>query len=90
MEKQVVESNRTYWDAYADQWFGTTALPEWGVKCNRKISTYINVLAQAGFAVERMVEQTDRRTMEETENLTDKTRKAQMLPISMCFRARKL
>ena len=57
---------------------------------NRKISTWINALAKAGFLIEQMVEQSDADTMAATVDLTDKTRKAQMLPISMLFKARKL
>ena len=56
---------------------------------NRKISTYVNALAGAGFLIERMAEQTDEKTM----NLKPeggKVRKAQMLPISVIFKARKL
>ena len=32
--------------------------------CNRKISTYVNALAKAGFVIEKMVEQTDEVTMQ--------------------------
>lgn len=60
------------------------------VLCNRKISTYVNALASAGFVIEQMIEQTDSITMESTEDMSDKTRKAKMLPISVCFKARKL
>lgn len=41
--------------------------------CNRKISTYVNALARAGFAIEQMVEQSDRETMESTDAAGDKT-----------------
>jgi hypothetical protein len=60
------------------------------ILCNRKISTYINALAQAGFVVEQMVEQNDKKTMEAIGDVSDKTKKAKMLPISFCFKARKL
>lgn len=60
------------------------------VLCNRKISTYINALAQAGFAVEQMIEQTDEATMQASGDITDKAKKAKMLPISFCIKARKL
>lgn len=60
------------------------------ILCNRKISTYVNALAKAGFVIEQMVEQNDRETMETTEDASDKTRKAKMIPISVCFKARKL
>ena len=28
----IIKKNKTYWDANADFWFGTTALPTYGVK----------------------------------------------------------
>lgn len=30
-EAAIIEENRAYWDAHADEWFGTTALPKYGV-----------------------------------------------------------
>lgn len=60
------------------------------ILCNRKISTYVNALAKAGFVIEQMIEQNDRATMESMEDISDKTRKAKMVPISLCFKARKL
>ena len=60
------------------------------ILCNRKISTYVNALAKAGFVIEQMIEQTDQKTMESAEDNSDKTQKAKMLPISVCFKARKL
>ncbi len=59
------------------------------ILCNRRISTYINALVQAGFVVEQMVEQTDQETLESTDDDSDKTKKAKMIPISVCFKARK-
>lgn len=59
------------------------------VLCNRKISTYVNALAKAGFVIEQMIEQNDREVLE-AEVTDDKSRKAKMLPISVCFKARKL
>jgi hypothetical protein len=58
--------------------------------CNRKISTYINTLAKAGFVVEQMVEETDKETMESTCDLDNRLKKAKMLPLSFIFKARKL
>ena len=57
---------------------------------NRKISTYVNALYDAGFIIEKMVEQTDDRTLSDTEDCSPKTQKAKMLPLSMCFKCRKL
>lgn len=45
---------------------------------------------QAGFVLEQMIEQTDDATMAAKGNITDKQKKAKMLPISFCIKARKL
>ena len=77
MEDGKLVFHRSYFD---ESWF---QLPVDGTEvtlCNRKISTYINALAKAGFAVEQMIEQPSR----------DESQKASMLPISVCFKARKL
>lgn len=58
--------------------------------CNRKISTYVNALAKAGFLIEQMVEQTDEATMRAEGDISDKEKKAKMMPISVLFKARKL
>lgn len=90
--KDVVENNTLVFNkSYFDESY--FSMPVDGseiILCNRKISTYINVLAQAGFVVEQMIEQTDKETMESVEDLSDKTKKAKMLPISFCIKARKL
>ena len=33
IDAAVREKNRQYWDGAADNWFGATALPEYGVHC---------------------------------------------------------
>lgn len=60
------------------------------VLCNRKISTYINALAKAGFVIEQLVEETDEKSLLATGEVDPKTTKAKMLPISFCIKARKL
>ncbi|MBR6403464.1 MAG: class I SAM-dependent methyltransferase [Eubacterium sp.] len=60
------------------------------VLCNRKLSTYINALAKAGFVIEQLVEDNDKMAREAESDLDPKTRKAKMLPISFCIKARKL
>lgn len=60
------------------------------ILCNRKISTYINALAKAGFAVERFVEETDEKSLQAEGEVDSKTKKAKMLPLSFCIKARKL
>ena len=88
--KEVIEDGKlVFRKSYFDEDYFT--MPADGreiVLCNRKISTYINGLAEAGFAVERMIEQNDRKTMES--ETTDENIKAKAVPISVCFKARKL
>ena len=90
--KDIIENNqmifnRSYFD---ESYFKMPVHDSEIVLCNRKISTYINALARAGFAIEQMIEETDKKTMESVEDDGDKARKARMLPISVCFKARKL
>jgi ubiquinone/menaquinone biosynthesis C-methylase UbiE len=90
--KDVVENdtlvfNKSYFD---EAYFSMPVDGSEIILCNRKISTYINALAQAGFVVEQMIEQTDQETMEAVEDISNKTKKAKMLPISFCIKARKL
>ncbi|RAU91795.1 methyltransferase domain-containing protein [Paenibacillus sp. YN15] len=64
--KDVIENgtlvfNKSYFD---ESYFRMPVDGSEIILCNRKISTYINALAQAGFVVEQMVEQTDKETME--------------------------
>lgn len=90
--KDIVENNELVFNkSYFDESY--FSMPVDGseiILCNRKISTYINALAQAGFVVEQMIEQTDNETMEATGDVSDKTKKAKMLPISFCIKARKI
>lgn len=54
---------------------------------DRKLSTYVNALAQAGFVIEQMVEESD----EEITRSSDSSfaRKAEMLPVTFVIKARK-
>ena len=47
------------------------------ILCNRKISTYVNALAGAGFVIEEMIEQND------MQNIDSDDIKAKMVPISV-------
>ena len=88
-ERKVVLENgklvfhRSYFD---ESWFQLPVDDTEVTLCNRKISTYVNALAQAGFVIEHMIEQPGR----EISDISDKAIKAQMLPLSFCFKARKL
>ena len=92
LSHHVIENDKLIFNkSYFDESYFT--MPVDGseiILCNRKISTYINALAQAGFCVEQMIEQTDNETMESGGDESERTKKAKMLPISVCFKARKL
>ena len=60
------------------------------ILCNRKISTYVNALAKAGFVIEQLVEESDQASLEAENDPDPKTRKAKMLPLSFCIKARKM
>ncbi len=52
---------------------------------DRKLSTYVNALAKAGFVIEELIEQSD----EELMNSGDFSKKAKMLPVTFVIKARK-
>lgn len=59
---------------------------------NRKLSTYINALADAGFIVERVIEETNEKVLEKTSDLNFgyyADFKAKHFPLSIVFKARK-
>ncbi|MCL2107255.1 MAG: class I SAM-dependent methyltransferase [Oscillospiraceae bacterium] len=60
---------------------------------NRRLSDYINALAAAGFAVERLVEETDKNTLERDAEFSSAYYapcKAKRFPLSLIIKARKL
>lgn len=87
IENNALVMNKSYFD---ESYFKMPADGSEIVLCNRKISTYVNALAKAGFVIEQMAEQTDEATMQAEGDISDKVKKAKMLPISVLFKARKL
>ena len=60
---------------------------------NRKLSTYINALAEAGFVVERVIEETSSKFLEKSAGTSSgyyADFKAKHFPLSVVFKARKL
>jgi SAM-dependent methyltransferase len=87
IDNDTLVFNKSYFD---ESYFSMPVDGSEIILCNRKMSTYINCLAKAGFAIEQLVEQSDQETMEADGDISDKTKKAKMLPISFCIKARKL
>ena len=88
--KEIIEDGQlVFHKSYFDENYFT--MPVDGseiILCNRKISTYVNALANSGFVIEQMIEQNNKETMETIDDI--KAIKAQMIPISVCFKVRKL
>ena len=60
---------------------------------NRKLSTYINTLADAGFAVERVIEETSKTVLEKSKDFSSgyyADFKAKHFPLSLVIKAKKL
>ena len=79
--------SRSYFD---ESYFKMPVHDTYVTFANRKISTYVNALYDTGFIIERMVEQTDEKSLADTEDDSPKAQKAKMVPLSMCFKCRKL
>ncbi|TQS00015.1 class I SAM-dependent methyltransferase [Paenibacillus ottowii] len=88
----VAENNRlTFKKSYFDEsWYsvslgeGTLALSD------RKLSTYVNALAKAGFVIEQMIEQSDDEIIQSWDDNSDFAKKAKMLPVTFVVKARKI
>ena len=57
---------------------------------NRMISTYVNALYDAGFIIEKLIEQTDEKSLTDTNDKSPKAQKVKMVPLSICYKCRKL
>lgn len=58
---------------------------------DRKLSTYVNALAKAGFIIEQMIEETDDFIMQlPDESSSDSVKRAKMLPVTFVIKAIKL
>lgn len=86
-EEDKLILNKSYYD---ETYFKMPVHDSEIILCNRKISTYINALAKAGFKIEQLVEETDNKSLNAIENIDAKTRKAKMMPISFCIKAKKV
>ncbi len=86
----VKEGQFTFGKSYFnEEWHTKIVNGKEMILAGRKISTYINALAKTGFHIEQMIEETNQKTMNMTENPDDKSRKAQMFPLSFVIKARK-
>ena len=77
IENNTLVMNKSYFD---ESYFRMPVNGSEILLCNRKISTYVNALAKAGFVIEKMVEQTDKVTMQMEGDISNKAKKAKMFP----------
>ncbi len=73
---------------FNEEWYCADMSDKKIMLSNRMLSTYINALADNGFIIDKLFEQTDREKATEAGN--DYGRKALMLPTSFVIKARKL
>ena len=87
----VLENEDLIFDkAYFDEEWQSIIVHDMEIKLRSlKISTYINALAEAGFVIERMEEQSSESSLKMNGVLTDRIKKAQKIPLSFVFKARK-
>ncbi len=87
-ERIVFSGNYLEEDYYTFEKFGNRLTLQ-----NHKLSTYINALAEAGFVVERVVEETNKNVLEKSAEFSSgyyADFKAKHFPLSVVFKARKL
>jgi SAM-dependent methyltransferase len=86
-ENNMLLVKKSYFD---ESWY-SVSLDEGSLALSdRKLSTYVNALAKAGFMIEQMVEQSDEEILQSQDSDNDFARKASMLPVSFVIKARKL
>ena len=86
----VAENNMlAFKKCYFDESWYSVSLDEGSLTLSdRKLSTYVNALAKAGFVIEQMIEQSDDEIMQD--DSSDFAKKAKMLPVTFVIKARKL
>ncbi|SDW06832.1 class I SAM-dependent methyltransferase [Paenibacillus sp. CF384] len=77
---------KSYFD---ESWYSVTLGESTLSLSDRKLSTYANALARAGFVIEQMIEESDEALMMQSSD-REFADKARMLPVSFVIKARKL
>lgn len=86
MENDKLLFNNSYFD---ESWYSVSMEDKKLMLSNRKLSTYINSLAKAGFVIEQLIEETDEDIIKQSPK-SDFATKAKMLPVTFVIKARKL
>ena len=83
-ENDMLVFKKCYFD---ESWYSVSLNEGTLTLSDRKLSTYVNALAKAGFVVEQMIEESDDEMMQSQDDFTNK---AKMLPVTFVIKARKL
>ncbi|MGG1518532.1 class I SAM-dependent methyltransferase [Paenibacillus oryzisoli] len=85
----AAENNRlVFKKCYFDEsWYSASLDGSTLALSDRKLSTYVNALAKAGFVIEEMIEESDEDMMQSRSG--DFAQKAKMLPVTFVIKARK-
>ena len=76
---------------FDESWYSSSVGNSTLALSDRKLSTYVNALAKAGFVIEQMIEEPDDEFMQSNDNnASDFAKKAKMLPVTLVIKARKL
>ncbi|WGU96013.1 class I SAM-dependent methyltransferase [Paenibacillus dendritiformis] len=84
-ENNMLAFKKCYFD---ESWYSVSLDEGTLTLSDRKLSTYVNALAKAGFVIEQMIEQSDDEMMQSDNS--DFAKKAKMLPVTFVIKARKL
>ncbi|MCI3919442.1 class I SAM-dependent methyltransferase [Paenibacillus sp. TRM 82003] len=84
-ENNVMVFKKSYFD---ESWYSVTLDEGELTLSDRKLSTYVNALAKAGFLIEELIEESDDEVIQSC--ASDFANKAKMLPVTFVFKARKL
>ncbi|TYP76661.1 class I SAM-dependent methyltransferase [Paenibacillus methanolicus] len=84
-ENNVLVFKKRYFD---ESWYSVSLDESVLNLSDRKLSTYVNALAKAGFVIEQMIEESDDDIIQLKDS--DFAKKAKMLPVTFVIKARKL
>jgi len=85
VENNILVFKKCYFD---ESWYSVSLDESTLTLSDRKLSTYVNALAKAGFVIEQLIEQSDDEIMQSRDS--DFAKKAKMLPVTFVIKARKL
>ncbi|MDF2557689.1 MAG: methyltransferase type 11 [Bacillales bacterium] len=86
-ENNMLAFKKCYFD---ESWYSVALDESELTLSDRKLSTYVNALAKAGFVIEKMIEESDDEIISSWNENSTFAKKAKMLPLTFVLKARKL